>query len=66
MSCISVKAYTQSENKIWLLINRMCVNNMQQILHAEFKWDKYFVDEVETQLKEKPLQGSQIQNFHYS
>jgi hypothetical protein len=25
-----------------------------------------FVDEVETQLKEKPLQGSQTQEFHYS
>jgi hypothetical protein len=24
MSCISVKAYTQSENKIWLLINCVC------------------------------------------
>jgi cytochrome oxidase assembly protein ShyY1 len=25
-----------------------------------------FVDEVETQLSEKPLQGSQTQEFHYS
>jgi hypothetical protein len=25
-----------------------------------------FVDEVETQLREKPLWGSQIQEFHYS
>jgi hypothetical protein len=28
--------------------------------------DIVFVDEVETQLKEKPLQGSQTQEFHYS
>jgi hypothetical protein len=30
-----------------------------KILNAEFKGDKYFVDEVETQLREKPLWGSQ-------
>jgi len=30
------------------------------------KRDKYFVDEVETQLREKLLQGSQTQNIHYS
>jgi hypothetical protein len=27
---------------------------------------KIFVDEVETQLREKPLQGSQTQDIHYS
>jgi cytochrome oxidase assembly protein ShyY1 len=37
-----------------------------KILNAEFKGDKYFVDEVETQLREKPLRGSQTQEFHYS
>jgi hypothetical protein len=42
------------------------VNNVQQILNAEFKGDKYFVDLVETQLTEKPLQGSQTQDIHYS
>jgi cytochrome oxidase assembly protein ShyY1 len=26
---------------------------------------KNFVDEVETQLREKPLRGSQTQEFHY-
>jgi len=32
------------------------------------KWRKiiYFVDEVETRLREKPLRGSQIQDIHYS
>jgi len=30
------------------------------------KGDKYFVDEVENQLREKPLQGSQTQDIHYS
>jgi hypothetical protein len=36
-----------------------------KILNAEFKGDEYFVDEVETQLREKPIRGS-VQNFHYS
>jgi hypothetical protein len=27
---------------------------------------KIFVDEVETQLRENPLRGSQTQEFHYS
>jgi hypothetical protein len=37
-----------------------------KILNAEFKGDKYFFDEVETQLREKSLRGSQTQEFHYS
>jgi hypothetical protein len=37
-----------------------------KILNAEFIGDKYFVDEVETQLREKSLQGSQTQDIHYS
>jgi hypothetical protein len=37
-----------------------------KILNAEIEGDKYFVDEVETQLREKPLRGSQTQDFHYS
>jgi hypothetical protein len=28
--------------------------------------DRYFVDEVETQLREKQLRGSQTQDIHYS
>jgi hypothetical protein len=38
----------------------------QNIKIAEFKREKYFVDEVETQLREKLLRGSQTQDFHYS
>jgi len=45
-----------------LLIYHVC----NKILNAEFKRDNYFVDEVETQLREKPLQGSQTQDIHYS
>jgi hypothetical protein len=37
-----------------------------KILNAEIKGDKYFVDEVETQLIKKPLRGSQTQDIHYS
>jgi predicted kinase len=37
-----------------------------KILNAELKGDKYFVDEVETQLREKPLRGSQTKDIHYS
>jgi hypothetical protein len=36
-----------------------------KILNVELK-EKYFVDEVETQLREKPLRGSQTQDIHYS
>jgi hypothetical protein len=37
-----------------------------KILNAEIKGDKYFVDKVETQLREKLLRGSQTQDIHYS
>jgi hypothetical protein len=37
-----------------------------KILNAEFKGDKYFVDKVEIQLREKLLRGSQTQYIHYS
>jgi hypothetical protein len=36
-----------------------------KILNVEFKGDKYFVDKVETQLREKPLWGSQTQDINY-
>jgi len=35
-------------------------------LNAELKEDRYFVNEVETQLKEKQLQSSQTQEIPYS
>jgi len=37
-----------------------------KILNVEFKGDKYFVDDVETQLREKPLRGNQTQDIYYS
>jgi hypothetical protein len=36
-----------------------------KIFNVEFKGDKYFVDEMETQLRVKPLQGSQTQDIYY-
>jgi hypothetical protein len=54
------------ENKIWLLNYQVCVCVQQNILNAENKRDKIFVDEVETLWREKPLQGSQTQDIHYS
>jgi len=37
-----------------------------KILNVEFQGDKYFVDEVEIQFREKLLRGSQTQDIHYS
>jgi hypothetical protein len=38
----------------------------QNIVKAKFKRHKYFVNEVETQLREKPLWSSQTQDIYYS
>jgi hypothetical protein len=44
-------------------VQKVCNN----ISKCGIKRDRYFVDEVETQLREKkPLQGSQTQDIHYS
>jgi hypothetical protein len=39
---------------------------VQQNIKCGIRGDKYFVDEVETQLREKLLWGSQSQDIHYS
>jgi hypothetical protein len=46
----------------------MCVWSIcvTKYLNAEIKEDRYFVNEVKTQLREKPLQVSQTQKIHYS
>jgi hypothetical protein len=43
---------------VWIVCNK--------ILNVEFKRDKYFVDEVEALLREKPLWGSQTHDINYS
>jgi hypothetical protein len=50
----------------WTSNLTVCVNSVQQNIKCRIKGDKYFVDEVETQLREKPLRGSQTQDIHYS
>jgi hypothetical protein len=42
---------------VWTVCNK--------ILNAKIKGDKYFIDKVETQLREKPLRDSQTQDIHY-
>jgi hypothetical protein len=42
------------------------INCVTKYINAELKGDNYFVNEVETQLREKPLWGSQTQDIHYS
>jgi hypothetical protein len=42
------------------------VNSVQQNIKCEIKGDKYFVNKVETRLRERPLRGSQTQDIHYS
>jgi hypothetical protein len=44
----------------------VCDQLCNKILNTEFKRDKYFIDEVETQLREKPLWDSQTQDIPYS
>jgi len=52
--------------KIIGLLITLCVNSVQQNIKCRIKGDKYFVDEVETQLREKPHRGSQTQDIHNS
>jgi len=43
----------------------MCFRVQQNILNAENKRDKIFVDEVETLWREKPLRNNQTQELYY-
>jgi len=48
-------------------INGKCVLNVStKITMWKINDTRIFVNEVETQLREKPLQGSQTQDIHYS
>jgi hypothetical protein len=51
---------------IGLLIYLVCAIVCNKISKCGIKGDKYFVDKVETQLREKPLWSSQTQDIHYS
>jgi hypothetical protein len=43
----------------------VCVQRVTKYQKCEIKRDIYFVNEVETQLREKSLRGSQTQKIHY-
>jgi hypothetical protein len=48
-------------------INKCVLKNVcNKISKCGIKGDRYFVNEVETQSREKPLRGSQTQDIHYS
>jgi hypothetical protein len=44
----------------------VCNKCQQKLSTTENKRHTVFIDEVETQSREKPLRGSQTQEFHYS
>jgi hypothetical protein len=44
----------------------VCAKCVTKISMQKVNNTKIFVDEVETQSREKPLRGSQTQEFHYS
>jgi hypothetical protein len=44
----------------------VCAIVYNKISKCGIKRDRYFVDEVETQLRDKPLRGSQTQDIYYS
>jgi len=44
----------------------VCVQCVTKYQKCGIKWDRDFVNEVETQLREKPLRGSQTQEIYYS
>jgi hypothetical protein len=54
------KRKSTSKNK-----RQVCAIVCNKISQCGIKRDRYFVDEVETQLTEKPLRGSQTQDIHY-
>jgi len=53
------------KNKYDFYFNRVCVQRVTKYKKCGIKRDIYFVNEVETQLREKPLRGNQTQEIHY-
>jgi NAD-dependent oxidoreductase involved in siderophore biosynthesis len=55
------------KRKLTSKINSKCVLNVStKITMRKINDTRIFVNKVETQLREKPLRGSQIQDIHYS
>jgi hypothetical protein len=44
----------------------MCDQCVRKYQNAKFKEDRYFVKEVEIQLRKNPLRGSKTQDINYS
>jgi hypothetical protein len=47
-------------------IKQVCAQSVNKITMRKINGTIIFVNEVETQLREKPLWGSQAQDIHYS
>jgi hypothetical protein len=54
------------KNNGLLILTSVCEQCATKYKKCGIKRDRYFVDEVETDLREKPLRGSQTQDIHYS
>jgi hypothetical protein len=55
-------------NEKWNFTSKcVCAQSINKIITMQtLNNTRIFVDEVKTQLREKPLQGSQTQDIHYS
>jgi len=62
---MSVPALIPIEKINWLLIYHVCVQCVTKYQKYRIKRDRYFVNEVETQLREKPIWASQTQEINY-
>jgi hypothetical protein len=62
------KYWTVFLKKLKWLLKVKCVQQVSTKIKAQRKVNdtQILVDEVETQLREKPLRGSQTQDIHYS
>jgi hypothetical protein len=65
LEVISIFQYLKLKNKDDFYFTK-CVIVCNKIFKLRKLNDKYFVDEMETQLREKPLLENQTQDIHYS
>jgi hypothetical protein len=62
----SIFCYDTEKLKLTSKINSKCVHKVStKIIMRKLNDTNFFFDEVETQLREKPLRGSQTQDIHY-
>jgi hypothetical protein len=67
LDCVGILFHICFE-KLKLTSNKSVCAQVSTKIKAQWKINdtQIFVDEVETQLREKPIWGSQTQEFHYS